>query len=517
MPNTHTDPLFVLIKSLNKAEKRHFQLHAGKTKSKEEVLFVQLFQALDKMKQYDEEQLFRKVPAIKKQQLSNLKAHLYKHLLTSLRLLHKQKDPVLELREQLDYARVLYNKGLYAQSLKLLTRIKAQAKEWQEPVLCHEIIEFEKLIELRHITRSLENRAEVLSTESKRYSQQLSTMSSLSSLSLRLYGLYLKVGHARDEKDYLMLKSFFENNLPDITHEKLGIYERLHLYQAYCWYYYILQDFALFYRYTQKWVDLFDEFPLLRDTDPELYIKAVHNLLTAHFYTMNHASFLTVLKGLEKFVTRHNDQFNENTRLSAFVYLFTAKINKHFLEGTFKEGLKLVPELNAGIEAHRLKIDTHRVMVFYYKIACLYFGSGDNHHAIDYLNKIIQLRIGNLRADIQCFARILHLIAHYELENYSLVEYLVKSVYHFLAKHKDLGLVIEAIMEFLRKNLYTHPKELRPAFKHLKERLETLSRNPYEKRSFLYLDIISWLESKTEGRPVQAIVQQKFRNKVPRF
>ncbi len=58
-------------------------------------------------------------------------------------------------------------------------------------------------------------------------------------------------------------------------------------------------------------------------------------------------------------------------------------------------------------------MDQHRVLVFYYKIACLYFGSGDNNNAIVYLNKIIQLRIGNLRADIQCFARILHLIAHY--------------------------------------------------------------------------------------------------------
>jgi hypothetical protein len=40
--------------------------------------------------------------------------------------------------------------------------------------------------------------------------------------------------------------------------------------------------------------------------------------------------------------------------------------------------------------------------------------------------------------------------------------------------------------------------------------------HPFEKRAFLYLDIISWLESKIENRPVQAIIRQKFSEKVKR-
>jgi len=517
MPNRHNDALFVLIKTLTKAEKRHFQLYAGKNKPNGEILFVQLFNAMDKQKIYNEDQLFKKVPGIKKQQLSNLKAHLYKHLLTSLRLLYKQKDPIIELREQMDYARVLYDKGIYNQSLKILARIKVQAKERQEIMLCHETIEFEKLIESRHITRSLENRAELLSAESRQISQQLFNISYLSTFSLRMYGLYLKLGHARDEKDAAMLKNFFEHNLPVAPSRQMSFYEKIYLYQAYCWYYYTLQDFVMYYRYCQKWVDLFAEYPALKQTDPALYIKAMHNLLTAHFYTSNQVRFAKELPALEKFIKQGEAGFDENIQSAAFVYLYTAKINKHFLEGTFKDGLKLVPQINSRIAALRLKIDQHRVMVFYYKIACMYFGNGDNRQAIDYLNKIINLHVGSLRADIQCFARILHLIAHYELENYSLVEFLIKSVYHFIARNKDLGQVMEEIMKFLRKNLYANPKELHAAFINLRERLIALSKNPYEKRSFLYLDIISWLESKIEGKPVQAVIRKKYLNKVPRF
>ncbi len=75
--------------------------------------------------------------------MSNIKAHLYKHLLTTLRLLYKTKDALIELREQLDYARVLYNKGLYHQSLKILAKAKVSAREQEEVMLYFEIVEFE--------------------------------------------------------------------------------------------------------------------------------------------------------------------------------------------------------------------------------------------------------------------------------------------------------------------------------------------------------------------------------------
>ncbi|WPV69905.1 hypothetical protein [Chitinophaga sp. LS1] len=510
MSNNQHDALFILIKTLTKAEKRNFQLAFNKNNSKEDVLFIQLFNTLDKLKEYDEELILKKIPAIKKQQLSNVKAHLYKQLLTTLRLLYKQKDPLIDLREQLDYARVLYSKGLYNQSLKLLSKAKSMAIEQEEVMLSYEIIEFEKLIESRHITRSLENRADELSEESRVIEQKLSNISKLSTLSLRMYGLYLKLGHARDERDANMVKLFFEKELPANSHQDMSFYEKINLYQAYSWYYYILQDFVMFYRYTRKWVDLFTLYPSLQKTDVELYIKAMHNLLTAQFYTSNHEKFIRDLGTLETFISENNETFNENTKTTAFVYVYTARINRYFLEGTFGDGLSIIPQLEAEIAEHQLKVDQHRVLLFYYKIACLYFGSGDNNKAIVYLNKIIHLRIGNLRADIQCFARILHLIAHYELENYSLVEYLIKSVYHFIAKNKDLGQMMEEILKFLRKNIYANPKALKSAFASLKEKLVQLSQNPYERRSFLYLDIISWLESKIEGIPVQDVIRRKF-------
>ncbi|TAG97269.1 MAG: hypothetical protein EAZ17_09680, partial [Sphingobacteriales bacterium] len=87
MPNRSKDELFQLIKSLEKAEKRNFKLFVKRNSAHEDLKIIVLFDALDKMDQYDEELLLKKNKTIRKQQLSNLKAHLYKQILASLRVM----------------------------------------------------------------------------------------------------------------------------------------------------------------------------------------------------------------------------------------------------------------------------------------------------------------------------------------------------------------------------------------------------------------------------------------------
>ena len=113
------DALFLLVKSLSKSEKRQFKLYAGRLGGNSEKNFMALFTLLDKMEEFDENEILRKTN-IKKQQISNSKAHLYKQILVSLRLNPLHQNTKTHIREQLDFATILYNKGLHKQSLKIL-------------------------------------------------------------------------------------------------------------------------------------------------------------------------------------------------------------------------------------------------------------------------------------------------------------------------------------------------------------------------------------------------------------
>ncbi|MBN8836301.1 MAG: hypothetical protein J0I09_03525 [Sphingobacteriia bacterium] len=508
MPNRTTDILFQLIKSLDKGEKRNFKLYATRNAGGEDLKIIQLFDALDKMEVYDEALLLQKNKSIKKQQLSNMKAHLYKQILSSLRLIEDGNIDI-QLHEQLDFARILYNKGLYLQSLKVLDKLKETARKHQQITYQLQAVIFEKKIEAMHITRSMENRAEALSTESNDINHNLFLIGRLSNLALEMYSWYIKHGHARDRRDVDAVKAFFEIHLPEYNNRKLGFYEKLYLYQSYCWYGFILQDLLMYYRYTQKWVDLFEAVPEMKKIESGQYIRGLHNLISAHFNLNNAQKFMEALGVFEQFAVSEEGNSSTNVRIQTFVYLSIARINEHFLKGSFTDGLKLIPEIKEKLKEYELHLDKHRVLVFYYRIACLYFGSGDSETAIDYLNKIINWKM-SLRTDLQCYARLLHLIAHYELGNYQLLEYLIKSVYRFMAKMNNLSTVEEEVFKFIRKSFSLSPDKLIPAFKRLRDKLLTLQGNPLESRSFMYLDIVGWLESKIEGVPVQEIRRRNY-------
>ncbi|HEU4471462.1 MAG TPA: hypothetical protein VFR58_10280, partial [Flavisolibacter sp.] len=376
MPNRSAEPLFQLIKSLQKSEKRNFKLYIKRNSSNEDLKIVQLFDALDKMGHYDEAVLLRKLPAIKKQQLSNIKAHLYKQVLASLRLLSAENNIDIQLHEQLDYARILYNKGLYLQSLKILDRLKEIAHHYHQESFLIQIISLEKKIETLHITRSMQDRADRLSIEANEVNEKRRIITQLSNLALQLYSWYIKNGHARNEADETGVKKFFKEHLPPHAFGLKGFYERLYLHQSYCWYAFIRQDFIMYYRHTQKWVDLFHEHNHMIGVEPAHYIKGLHNLLNAHFDLRNYQQFEVVLKRFEEFSASEGATHVENNRIQTFVYLTTAKINRHFMVGSFKEGLALVPFIEEKLAEYEIYLDRHRILVFYYKIASLYFGSG---------------------------------------------------------------------------------------------------------------------------------------------
>lgn len=191
MTKEQKDNLFVLIKSLSKSEKRQFKLYVGRLGVNEDSKFLTLFNILDKLQDYNEDFILKK-GFVKKQQLSNVKAHLYKQILISLRLNPSHQNIRIQIREQLDFATILYHKGLYKQSLKILDKAKTLALSHEEKNIAYEIIELEKIIESQYITRSISNRSEELTQQAQDISEQNILLSKLSNLSLQLYGLFLK-------------------------------------------------------------------------------------------------------------------------------------------------------------------------------------------------------------------------------------------------------------------------------------------------------------------------------------
>ena len=232
--------------------------------------------------------------------------------------------------------------------------------------------------------------------------------------------------------------------------------------------------------------------------------------MEALFFIKRHDKFKDTLNNLINI--RGQDWFpkDDNVESLSFLFIGLNKFNAHFMEGTFKEGLPLIPETLEGLRKHKSRIDEHHVMVFYYKIASLYFGIGDYHKCIEFLAKIISNKSLQMREDLLCFSRILNLVAHYEAGLDYNLETLIKSTYKFLIKMEDLHLVQKEMIKFLKRLGDIYPQDIKAAFKELHAKLKVFENDPYEKRAFLYLDVLSWLESNIENKSVEYIIRRKY-------
>lgn len=511
---TSTGPkeqLYALVQSLTKAEKRNFKLYVNRNQSSGDIKFVQLFDAIDRSDSFEDAVVLKKMPGVSRSQLANLKRHLYKQIMISLRLIHIQKNKDIEIREQIDFARILYGKGLFLQSLRLLDRIKQVAIDHHQDLLHLEILEFQKLIEERHITRSrrVENKVESLVEEAYIRSKVIFNSCKLSNLKIEIHGFYIQFGHVKNAKDTKIVKELFKSQLANIQQDNLTFFEKIYLYQSYVWYYYILLDFTKCKESALQWVKHFEQKPNLIEEEPDLYARGYHYLLTSLYNLGELKLFVERIEVFEHFEKALGKQLNPNSKMIAFLYLYLAKLNRHFIDGSFTEGLPLVPIINRQLKKYAFHLDVHRFMVFYYKMAYLYFGTEDYDKTLDYLNKVIDLKTGHLREDIQCYARIMQLLAHFELGHFHLLEYLVKATYRFLGKVKELNQMQSETLRFLNNIINLPNSEHGAALLKFRTNLESILEDPFEKRGFIYLDILSWSTSKIENKPLSEIILRK--------
>jgi len=508
MANHQKDFLFVLIKSLSKSEKRQFKIFASRLETSSNTKFIELFNILDKSEVYDEK-LILKNGLIKKVQLSNLKSYLYKQILVSIRLNIPSQNIRYQLREQIDFAVILYNKGLYKQSLKILDKTKQQAIENDEKYMAFEIVEFEKLIESQYITRSIQGRADELVIQAKELNYRNTISSKLSNLSLQLYGTMLKTGYVKSDAEYKYIDDYFVKHVARLDQSKFGFREKYWFYNANLWRSFLVQDFLSCYKFATKWVTLFYDNKNMIFLNPVFFLKGNHYLLESLFMLKYKTNFKKYLNLLEETISDPRFPVNDNIASLSFLYIYNNKLNFHILEGTFAESEYLIPEILNKIKVHSEHLDEHHEMMFYYKIASIYFGNEKYQECIVYLEKIINNKNLYVREDLACFARLLCLIAHYESGKDFNLESQLLSTYKFLIKMNDLHEVQKEIIRFLKNLSNLYPSDIKKEFIKMRERFIELEKNTYEKRAFLYLDIISWLESKIENRKISDIIKEK--------
>lgn len=510
MLNVQKDQLFLLINSLSKAEKRNFRLYATRIQSGKDPKFLQLFDVLDKLEDFDESNILKRLPKVKKHHLPNLKRHLYKQILTSLRLIHIQKNIDIQIREQIDFARILYGKGMYMQSLRILDRTKQIAIEHHQDLLHLEILEFQKLIEARHITRSrsVEHKMEILLGESERRCTVTYNSNLLSNLSIKMHGWYIDKGHARTNTEQQDVSNFLQENYPEqlrSTTRQETFFERVNLNQIYLWFHYINQEYGRAEEQAKQWVNQFFHNGQMQEKDPDLYMRGLYYLLVFLFINQDTEEHDYYLERFANYVVIADNYLNTNSRMVASFYLNLSRINNLLLKGDYKATKAMIPAVEAEIELYQHHADRYRILLFYYKFAWVHFALGQFDRAQDYLNEIVLVKTDVLREELYYFARLLQILCFYENKDYDVMAYNLTSLRRSMGRSHHTDKVLKTTTTFLKKLSEAPGSESQELFRQFQQELEKLSKKDGNRKSLIYLNMPLWVRSHLKGCTISEI------------
>ena len=189
MAKNRSNTLFELVKSLSKSEKRYFRMaESGERDQK----YFRLFEILVNQGAFDDTEIFRIEPSFDPGQFSNLKAHLYDKLLRSLRDFSLPSLPSVQIRELIDEAQVLFNKGLYQHCAKRLLKAEKLAISSDNPEMQLVILKWRKQMIIHTLDKASEGQVDEVVAKVTEVSNRINNINMFSNLQTRLQSEYRK-------------------------------------------------------------------------------------------------------------------------------------------------------------------------------------------------------------------------------------------------------------------------------------------------------------------------------------
>ncbi|MCO6481152.1 MAG: hypothetical protein J5I62_00015 [Flavobacteriales bacterium] len=504
-----SNELFDLIKSLTKSEKRFFKLHSSLQSG--EKNYLRIFDAVDRQKEYDEE-------AIKKQfaketfvrHFPSEKNHLYKLILKALRAFHAESSITGVLKQHINNIEILFGKALYEEANKVLVRAKRIAREHERFYLWFELLAWEKnLLEEAYQSGNFTQDLEALIREEEMVLAKLKNLATYNVLYSKINYVFRSGGYVRTDEEHAIVEEI--SGHPLIKGKDTALSNRAsticHYTQGFCsW---ARRDWATSYAKFRRVKEILDKHPQLRKDLPKRYVRTLYYLIQCEIELGDHAHVeqdILKLRALPE-----EPGFGDiDIRVLVFCNSHLVELRLYDRTGEFTNGLALEPEVERGMAAWGNRLPKEYELEFYFLLSTVNFGAGQMNRALYWLNKVLNDPEPMLRQDIFTYARLFNLVVHYELGNYDLLEYIVRSTQRYLSKRQRAYGVEAALIEHIRKLARNGTPAARHAlFVSLRRHLDALMQDPNESTVLKYFNICAWVDSKVDDLSFAEVVKRK--------
>lgn len=499
------DSLFQLIKSLTKSEKRFFKIYSLRHVIGEENNYIQLFDAIDRQTNYNEEQLLKKFAHQKfARRLAVAKSYLYDLILKAMNQYHAQATPESQINELLGNIQFLYYKGIYNIALLQVQKAQKLATDYQLTPYQIPLIKWQKqLLEASfYATLPAENQLQQI------YNQELAFLAQLTSTNQhwlpqsQMYFQYNQKGKA-DTKAIQQIYNTIQK-LPEPTS-----FEAKTLFlKTQSTYFFLTRNFEQCYQYTQQLILHLETKTEIIKNEPLTYINALNNVLNLTIFLQQHSQHTFYLQKLNTLRLNPAYQKKQTWAIKIFETYFYHQMNHCVSNANFEQALPLIAELEQGLTQYENQIDDMGEIILYFYAFHVCFGCQLYPQAMQWLLKITTHHNHTIRQDIYNFAKILLLIVAYEINNPTTTQKIILQTYRFLHK-KNTEYELENIVVQAIKNLKNTNNPHQFFSDIYLQLINCTQNNPQQQKPFAYFDFLAWLKSKIQNETFATILKQK--------
>lgn len=502
--------LFVLIKTMNRGEKRAFKLYAKKY-NKNNSFYIRLFDILDKMEIYDEKivkaKAFRTAKDAK--QFPVIKNQLFNILLDSLQKHKNNKTSSFLSHTHLNSHDILMERGMYEEALNYLLKAEDRAKKTEDfPILISILNKKKSIYQRISNPNNFIQKIHAIAKEKKELLKTLDIEDWFAEQYHEIYHLYRFYNGRLSEdaiKRAIEIKSHLneQQTLPSIK-------AKHYFYLAQTILLYSLSDSKGAISYVEKHIQLMKENPFFLETNTNEYLKSINNFITIKIGLKDFETALKEVENLEAEIPKKLGDINKFIEQRIFEIGYSARLSIAMENTEIEEGLKLVPNITKGIQTYKnagMSIDRNIRLSF--GVAMLYFWKEEWTECLLWLDKIETIeqetKIGP--SHIFSYYRILKVICHFELGNRELLESIIRATRRYLVKNKQLFEIEELLLKYLKK-LSTAPYASHyEIYRTIKEKLEDIDTSGGKQPIQSSLRIKAWVNSKITGKSVEYFLE----------
>jgi hypothetical protein len=491
MPRKNSTDLFYLIKSLDKNQKGYIKKYSVNTKEK---LFLKLFDAIDKQKVYDEENLFIDKAIIK--QLPRLKIYLYEFILAALNAYYSGKNISGQIKKILNHISVLYNKGLYDQAIKQLNRVKRMAVTYEKFNSLMEVYEWERTL---MVERQLTADFERVEKEEEATIAKIKNLAEYKNAYECMSKLYMEIIKTRNKTELNALKMIVRHKRFSGDDKAQSVMAKMVYYKTLSKYCSAFDDLKTYEIYSGKVVRLMEENPHLIAENVNQYIKVLNNHIAITSENGNLKDYESSLLKLKSIPEKHRHSDVRNLKRIVKLRVLVREFYHSLHRRNFERALVLAKEMEKILESQKQSISENHTNIFMYQIAYVYFINADYKKTIHWCYKIINSPVSSNKIFFLCFARLLALYAHYEMNNKSPVRYLLNETRRFTAKWNKVYSLEKMSFDFFDAWLKQSKRRNENVIEKLYEATNK-SFNKMENTVLEYFNIHAWVLSKLQKR-----------------